>query len=84
MGKKKIKNSIVSEPAVDYKKRELRFFNSFKEQEEYELEQMAQFSSEEILQQMRQLINLSYGMHGYNPDKLPQKHSIRIIPYNPK
>lgn len=54
-------------------------FNSFEEQELYELKLMATFNSTQILQQLRRLINTAYGMHGYDPEKLPKKHSIKII-----
>lgn len=54
-------------------------FDSFEELSKYELQQMAQLNGIEILKQLRKLINTAYGMHGYNPDKLPQKHTIKII-----
>ena len=57
----------------------VRVFNSFEEQASYELSQLAALSSEQILQQLRKFINIAYGMHGYNPDKLPKKHFVKII-----
>lgn len=48
------------------KKHEIKFFQSFSEQEEYKLKQLAELTGEEILRQMRQLINLAYGMYGFN------------------
>lgn len=69
----------VKESEVSYEKKRIRFFNSFEEQEQYKSEEMAKLSPEEILKQMRQLINLAYGMHGYDPNNLPKKHTIRII-----
>lgn len=42
---------------------------------------MASLNSTEILQQLRNLINLAYGMHGYNPNKLPKQHTITNIKY---
>ena len=40
---------------------------------------MAKLNPEEILKQMRQLINLAYSMHGYDPNNLPKKHTIKIV-----
>lgn len=77
---KKDKKNKISEPSVPYTK-SLTIFNSFEEQAEYELKEMASFSSLEILQHLRKCINLAYGMHGYNPDKLPNKHHISNIRY---
>ncbi len=79
---KKMKNE-VNESAVGYGSN-LVFFNSFAEMNEYDREQMALLSPEECLKQLRQLINLAYGMHGYNPNKLPKTHNIKVIPYKPK
>ncbi len=56
--------------------REIRIFQSFEEQEDYELGEMAKLSSPEILRQMRKLVNLAYGMHGYDPSKLPKVHKL--------
>jgi hypothetical protein len=69
----------VNEPAAEYQAGKIIFFHSFKEQEEYELKQMAALSSIQILEQLRKFINVAYVMHGYNPDNLPLAHSIRII-----
>ncbi len=68
----------VNEDAFLYK-REIRFFNSFEEQAEYELFEMAKLTPIERLMQMRKFINIAYAMHGYNPSKLPSKHKIKII-----
>lgn len=78
MAKSKKHKNEMNEPAVEYG-REIYFFNSFKEQEDYELKQMALLSPIEILQQLRQFINVAYGMHGYDAKKLPKKHTIKII-----
>ena len=59
--------------------RALQIFNSFKEQEDYELQEMAKLTGEQILMQMRQMINIAYGMHGYDPLNLPLKHDIVIL-----
>ena len=69
----------VNEPAAAYHKKQIQIFNSFEEQEAYELKKMAGLSPIEILQQLRQFINIAYGMHGYDPNNLPTKHSIKII-----
>jgi hypothetical protein len=77
--KKTVKSKEVNEPTAIYDERKIHIFNSFEEQAEYELKQMAALSSEQILQQLRKFINIAYGMHGYDPDKLPQKHIIKIV-----
>ena len=77
--KTKEKPTTVAEPNVAYGKRKVHIFKSFEEQEQYELTEMAALSSSEILEQLRRFINIAYGMHGYNPDNLPKKHSIKII-----
>lgn len=74
--KPKIK-SEVGEPTIAYN-RTIKVFNSFEEQAEYELNEMAKLSSEEILQQMRVFINKAYGMKGFNPSNLPKTHQIKI------
>ncbi len=68
----------LNKPQASYE-RPLQIFNSFEEQHDYELSEMAKLSGEEILKQMRQMINIAYGMHGYDPLKLPKKHDIKII-----
>lgn len=78
--KKGKKNTKVGEPLETYS-RTLQVFNSFEEMQNHELNEMASLSSIEILSQLRKLINLSYGMHGYNPDKLPKQHIISNIKY---
>jgi len=75
--KKKKETNELKEPVVGYG-HNLVFFNSFEEQEEYELREMALLSPLEILQQMRKFINLAYGMHGYDPKNLPKKHFIKF------
>ena len=80
---KKYKSGIikkkVSEPKSSYQKSTLRVFNSFEEQNLYELKEMASLTPLELLQRMRAYINLAYGMRGYNPENLPKKHFIRIL-----
>jgi len=73
----------VNEPAVAYG-HNLIFFNSFEEMNRYDREQMAKLTTLQIFQNLRRLINLAYGMHGYDPSKLPKKHNIKIVPYSPK
>ena len=84
MSKKKVyktksKANQVNEPLEEYKTKQIQIFTSFEEQDEFNLKQIAELSSEEILVQLRQLINLAYDMHGYNPDALPKTHTIKII-----
>jgi hypothetical protein len=74
-----MKSINVNEPiANSYNTTRIKIFNSFEEQEAYELKEMAKLSAIEILAQLRKLINIAYGMHGYNPNKLPTKHAIKI------
>lgn len=61
------------------KKHEINIFQSFSEQEEYKLKQLAELKGKDVLKQMRQLINLAYGMHGFDPNNLPEKHTIKIV-----
>ncbi len=49
--------------------------------ENHSLNEMVKLNGIEILQQMRQMINTAYGMHGYNPNNLPQKHKTTNIKY---
>jgi hypothetical protein len=77
----KAKISKVEEPLLDYLPRKFLIHHSFESKEAEELSAMAKLSPIEILTQLRQMINLAYGMHGYDPDKLPTKHSIRIGGY---
>lgn len=78
--KKSKKITKASEPIIPYT-RTITVFNSFEEQEFHELTEMASLNSTEILQQLRRLINLAYGMHGYNPNNLPKQHTITNIKY---
>ena len=71
--------SKVEETLSPYAKREIKIFHSHKEEEDYKLQQMALLTSEENLQHLRKLINIAYGMHGYDPDNLPKKHTVKII-----
>lgn len=71
-------NYKVKEP-IDIPKREFRIFASFEAQEEFELSQMQQLSGKERLIQMRQFINIAYGMHGYDPNNLPTVHTVKIL-----
>ncbi|MGB3947740.1 MAG: hypothetical protein WBM13_07130 [Bacteroidia bacterium] len=73
------KKKELKEPSATYSERKIRVFKSFEEQEAYELNQMAALNSEQILQQLRKFINIAYAMHGYDPNNLPQRHSIKII-----
>ena len=76
--KEKKKQNQVNEPQSAYT-RLFKIFNSFEEQQEDEIKEMAKLTGEEILKQMRQMINVAYGMHGYDPLNLPKKHDIVII-----
>ncbi len=69
----------ANEPLEHFKHMPVHIFHSFEEQAEWELNEMAKLSSIEILQKLRMFINIAYGMHGYDPDKLPLKHTVKII-----
>jgi hypothetical protein len=81
--KKKLKSKSseesLNEPVVSYPNRSIRIFKTFEDQAEYELIQMSALSPEQILLQLRKCINIAYGMHGYNPDNLPKKHTVKIM-----
>jgi hypothetical protein len=79
--RKKKKSTKLEEPLGAYTQGKMKIYKSFEEQAADELAEMAKLSPLEILTQMRQMINVAYGMHGYDPDNLPKKHSIRIISY---
>jgi hypothetical protein len=61
------------------KRHHLSFFNSQEEKEELDLMRMRNLSHEERMMEMRQCINVAYGMHGFDPSNLPQKHKITFI-----
>jgi hypothetical protein len=77
MGRKK--NNKVNEPPASYSRPRLRIYSSFEEQANAERIYMASLDPLERLRQMRQMINLAYGMHG--PLKPPSRHNLRIISY---
>lgn len=60
-------------------KKSVVIFKSFEEQEEYNRAQMAKLTPLERLQHLRKMINVAYGMFGYDPDNLPTKHKITIL-----
>lgn len=81
---KKLNSEILdiklSEPLIKYGKEDgFKVFSSFDEQSEYEYQQLSKLSGIEILIHLRKFINIAYAMHGYNPENLPQKHSIKIV-----
>ena len=69
----------VNEHNIQNKSSQIKIFKSFKEQEEFELQQMASLNPLQILEHLRKFINIAYGMHGFNPNNLPSKHTIRIL-----
>ena len=82
--KREMEQNLAKEPTGVYAKKSLRFYNSFEEQEHDELTHLASLSSIEVLRDMRRFINTAYGMHGFDPNNLPKKHSIKIISYKGK
>ena len=83
MSKRKNTPQIVSEPSLQYvslpKQRQIHIFSSFEEAENFERQTMANSTALERLQHLRLFINTAYGMKGYDPLKIPKKHTIRII-----
>jgi hypothetical protein len=72
--------SHLNEPAASYSsKRSVKIFNSFEEQENYNRMQMAALTPFERLQQLRKMINVAYGMYGFDPDNLPKKHKLTFL-----
>jgi hypothetical protein len=81
--KKKYKNSEENElndSLTPYaEKKSVVIFKSFEEQEVYNRAQMAKLTPLERLQHLRKMINVAYGMFGYDPNNLPTKHKITIL-----
>ncbi len=69
----------VNEPSAVYKNSRIVFFNSFEEQEEYNLKYSASLSPLECLQQMRKLIHFAYRMDGVDFENPPTKHKITFL-----
>ncbi len=76
--------SNAAEPQAEYGKKTLHIFKSFEEQEEFDLKYMVSLTPIETLTEMRKFINLAYGMHGFDPENLPKKHTIKIVSYKGK
>ena len=74
----------AQEPSINYGKRTIRIYKSFEEQAEEELKYMASLSPLETLMEMRKMINLAYGLHGFDPNNIPKKHSIKLVSYKGK
>lgn len=71
--------SKAEEPALLYKgKGSFMFFKSVEEQEEFSRKKSAALSPIECLQHMRLLINMAYGITGFDPEHIVHKHSITI------
>ena len=62
-----------------FTKKSILIFKSFEEQEDYNRLQMAKLTHLERLQHLRKMINVAYGMYGYDPNNLPTKHKITIL-----
>lgn len=62
MAKNKKKKKEVNEPAVEYKRREFKFFTSFEEMDEYDRLQTLKQSPEKRLQETVELILRVYGL----------------------
>ena len=72
----------VNDYIPDYGEKTLRIFKSFEDQNNYEREQMAKLTPIELLQNLRRYINIAYGMHGFDPDNLPEKHTLTFYKNN--
>ena len=57
-------------------KRRLKFYSSHEEQEWDDLMRAYRLSPEERMREMRQLINLAYGMKGVDMNNPPTKHKL--------
>ena len=57
----------------------LTFFNSQEEKEEIDLIRIRNLSHEERMIELRQCINLAYGMHGYDPLNLPKNIHLLLF-----
>jgi len=69
----------AEEPALPIQaKRRLRFFNSVETMEEFSRKKSADLSPIERLQHMRLLINMAYGITGFDPEHIVCNHSITI------
>jgi hypothetical protein len=77
----KKKKAAVRERKEEYGNKTLRFYSSFEEQAQDELKEMAKLTPLQVLKHLRKFINLTYGMHGYDPKKLPKKHTLHITGY---
>ena len=74
--------SVTKDPALGY----FTIFNPRNEKISYgeaERVYLASLTPIQTLQQMRMFINTAFAMKGYDPLKLPQEHSIKIIGYQP-
>ena len=62
--------------SVPKKRGELKIYTSREEMEEDRYSEMAKRTGLENLINLRRLINISYGMHGYDPNKSSGPHNI--------
>lgn len=65
------------------KNHKLKFYSSQEELDEAELKRMREMTPEERMREMRLHINLAYGLHGFDPNNLPTKHTLTFI-YPPR
>ncbi len=72
----------VDDPIPEYGGKTIRIFESFEDQNNYEREQMAKLTPIELLQNLRRYINIAYGMHGFDPENLPVKHTLTFYKNN--
>lgn len=68
----------VEDIAALYQKTEIQVYNSYSDKLSQDLIYVAGLNPLQRLQQLRQLINLAYGMHGYDPENIPTLHRISI------
>ena len=68
-------NNFLSEPETLYEKKTIQRFSSFEEMEEDQLKYMAALSPQERMQQLNELIKMSYGIP---KNTAPKKHQYTI------
>jgi hypothetical protein len=60
----------------------IRIFKSFEEQEMHVIKNMARSTPLQQMEFLRKIIDRSYAMHGFDPTKIPMKHTITILSHD--
>jgi hypothetical protein len=69
------------EKNTEKNKRPFKIFKTKEDQENAEREYSASLTPLERLFVLRKMINNAYGMHGFEPNKIPKTRSLRIISF---